>query len=384
MTFSQSAVETVYLGKTAAGALHQEICRASSHRVVMIASKTLATATTCISGLQQALGDRYAGTFASIPAHSPLDSIIEAVRYVRHCQADLLVAVGGGSVIDAAKIVTLCLERDLDAIEDLLALRIGGQTPDRDYPSTRARLQLIAIPTTLSGAEFSDVAAATDHERRQKIGFKHRALAPRAIILDPAMSLHTPMRLWLSTGVRAMDHAIETLASVRSNSFCDALAESALRALATALPACSRDPESFSARLECLRAEWQAMIALSGGIPMGLSHAVGHALGGSFGVGHGLTSCIAAPAVLAFNQDFDAGKQHRIRTALGNKRRPAAESLDRLIRSMDLPRTLGEVGLAAADIPRITEAVLRDPWFHTNPRPLSSADEVSQFLSTLL
>ncbi|VTU16085.1 L-1,2-propanediol oxidoreductase [Variovorax sp. RA8] len=129
VTFSQSAVETVYLGKTAAGALHQEIRRTSSHRVVMIASKTLATTTTCISGLQQALGDRYAGTFASIPAHSPLDSIIEAVRYVRHCQADLLVAVGGGSVIDAAKIVTLCLERDLDAIEDLLALRIGGQTP---------------------------------------------------------------------------------------------------------------------------------------------------------------------------------------------------------------------------------------------------------------
>ena len=115
-------------------------------------------------------------------------------------------------------------------------------------------------------------------------------MAPVMVVLDPAITRHTPEWLWLSTGVRSVDHAVETLSSYQSNDFADGLAESALRLLVEGLPRVKADPGDLEGRLKCQIGAWQSMISIIGGVPMGASHAIGHILGGTCDVPHGYTS----------------------------------------------------------------------------------------------
>jgi alcohol dehydrogenase class IV len=142
-------------------------------------------------------------------------------------------------------------------------------------------VRVICIPTTLSGGEFNALSGVTDEKTLHKQGYQHRLMAPVAVILDPAITVHTPHWLWLSTGVRSVDHAVETLASTRSNPFCDGVADSALRLLAEGLPRAKADPGDLDGRLKCQIGAWQSMIPIVGGVPMGASHAIGHVLGGA-------------------------------------------------------------------------------------------------------
>lgn len=384
--FTQSATEQVYVGEPAAQAIVREFERTGARRAFIVCSGTLARTTDEIERISAALGPRHVGTFAEIPAHGTRAAALAAAAAARAAGADTLIAIGGGSVIDTTKVVSLCLQHGLAAHDDLEPYRLGMDArghsirPVFEGPTVR----IVAVPTTLSGAEFYEAGGVTDERIPRKQGYMHRLLAPRAIVLDAAITRHTPPWLWLSTGVRSVDHAVETLGSLRSNPFCDDLADSALRALAAGLPRCNADPNDLDQRLRCLIGVWQSMLPLAGGVPMGISHAVGHALGGSFGVPHGHTSCVTAPAALVFNAPANGHRQARISAALGDEGSAADVLLDRLIRSLGMPRTLTEVGLTAADLPRLTEAAMHDRWVRTNPRPLTEPAQVKAFLTTLL
>jgi alcohol dehydrogenase class IV len=209
-------------------------------------------------------------------------------------------------------------------------------------------------------------------------------MSPVAVVLDPAITVHTPQWLWLSTGVRAVDHAVETLASKRSNAFCDGIADSALRLLAEGLPRSKADPSDLPGRLKCQIGAWQSMISVVGGVPMGASHAIGHVLGGSCDVPHGYTSCVMSPYVLAWNAEVDDSRQGRITACLGRTGVTASEALDRFIRDLGKPRRLSEVGVGEDQLARVAELTLEDPWGRTNPRPITSADQVMSILRLAL
>lgn len=384
--YTQSATEQVYVGEPAARAIVLELERTGTRRAFILCSGTLARRTDEIERIRAALGPRHVGSFAEIPAHGTRAAALAAAAAARAAGADTLIAIGGGSVIDTTKVVSLCLQHGLAAHDDLEPYRLDMDAQGRSVrpPFEAPSVRIIAVPTTLSGAEFYEAGGVVDERVQRKQGYAHRLLAPRAIVLDAAITRHTPPGLWLSTGVRAVDHAVETLGSLQSNPFCDDLADSALRALAAGLPRCAADPGDLDQRLNCLIGVWQSMLPLAGGVPMGISHAVGHALGGSFGVAHGHTSCITAPAALAFNARANGHRQARISAALGDEGCAADVLLDRLIRGLGLPRTLTELGLTAADLPRLTDAVMHDRWIRTNPRPLTEPAQVAAFLATLI
>jgi maleylacetate reductase len=384
-TFEQTATERVLMGQPAAETLCAEAERLGAQRVFIIASDSLVRDTDEVRRVQDALGARCAGVFSGVKPHVPRASVLAATERARTAGADLIVSLGGGSVTDAAKIVALALRHGWQQHEDFEPYHFvvtdhGLTWPSFDGPEVR----VVCVPTTLSGGEFNPLSGATDERVKLKQGYLHRRMAPVSVILDPALTRHTPEWLWLSTGVRAVDHACETLGSLMSNPFCDGLAESALRLLSEGLMRVKADPADMEGRLKCQIGAWQSMVPIIAGVPMGISHATGHALGGTFDVPHGHTSCVMAPYALAFNEPVNGARQARISAALGHANEPASKVTDRLIRSLGMPRSLPEVGVKAVDVPRLAEAVMHDLWTRTNARPLESVDAVAAFLRTAL
>lgn len=377
-----TSIERVHMGASASDALAGEVARLGVSRVFILAGGHLRHHTEEIGKLEQALGEAHAATWSGVSPHAPRSDVLAAADAARNVGADLIVTVGGGSVTDAGKIVSILLKNDVRTTEGFEPLRTyvteEGEVvqPAFDAPDVR----VICIPTTLSGGEFNALSGATDEVTKHKQGYEHRMAAPVAVILDPALTVHTPEWLWLSTGVRSVDHAVETLASDRSNDFCDGVADSALRLLVEGLPRSKADPGDLEGRLKCQIGAWQSMISIVGGVPMGASHAIGHILGGTCDVPHGYTSCVMSPYVLAWNAEHDASRQGRISACLGAPGRSASEGLDAFIRGLGMPRTLREVGVAESQLPLVADYTLLDIWGRTNPRPIAAAADVMQIL----
>jgi alcohol dehydrogenase class IV len=377
-----SSIERVHMGAPAAQVLASEAARLGAQRVFLLVGGHLRRETDEISRLEAALGDRLAATWSGVSAHTPRGDVLAATAAARDAGADLIVTVGGGSVTDAGKVVALLLKHGVTSHDDFDPFRTyvdaEGRTiqPVFDPPDVR----VICIPTTLSGGEFNALSGVTDEKTLHKQGYQHRLMAPVAVILDPAITVHTPHWLWLSTGVRSVDHAVETLASTRSNPFCDGVADSALRLLAEGLPRAKADPGDLDGRLKCQIGAWQSMIPIVGGVPMGASHAIGHVLGGACDVPHGYTSCVMSPYVLAWNAEADASRQGRISAGLGRPGDAAADALDAFIRGLGMPRRLSEVGVRQDQLELVARLTLEDIWARTNPRPIATAGDAMGIL----
>ncbi|MFK8040792.1 iron-containing alcohol dehydrogenase [Congregibacter sp.] len=373
-----TATEKVYMGERAATAITQEAERLGAQRVFLLVSSTLLEKTDEIDQIRKALGSKVAATYHGMPPHAPRGAVLEAAAMAREVNADLVVTVGGGSVTDAGKIVTICLKHNILTHEDMDDYRVyvndEGEVvkPVFDGPDVRA----IICPTTLSGGEFNPLSGATDEKAKLKQGYETRLMAPVTVVLDPALTVHTPEWLWLSTGVRSVDHALEALASFESNYFADGMAASALELLSEGLARVKADPQDLDARLKCQVGAWQSMVPIVGGVPMGLSHAIGHVLGGSFDVPHGYCSCVMAPAVLAFNEPVNGERQKRISRAFGRPNDPASVIVDELITSLGMPRSLTAVGVNESDHALVAENTMHDFWARTNPRTVEKAEDV--------
>ena len=145
----------------------------------------------------------------------------------------------------------------------------------------------------------------------------HRGIVPESVILDPAVTVHTPEWLWLSSGVRAVDHAVETLLSLDANDYTDGTSLQALRSLGAGLAGVKADAGDLDARLRCMMGAWLSMVGIVSGTRLGASHAIGHILGGSAGVPHGHTSCVMLPYVLDYNAPVNGERQTRGRRGHG-------------------------------------------------------------------
>ena len=385
-TLGLTATERVHIGRRAAEALAEEVQTLGAQRVFLLVSTTLRNSTKEISDIEAALGDSIACVFDGIKAHGPRSDVLAALKAARAVDTDLIITVGGGSVTDAGKVIALGLKHGFEKHEDFEGFYVyvdeAGETvvPQFDAPEIR----VICCPTTLSGGEFNTMGGVTDDKENKKQGYTHRMMAPIAIVLDPALTIHTPEWLWFSTGVRALDHALEALGSTQSNHFCDGIAGSALRLLGSALPQVKADGTDLDARLRCQVGAWQSMIPVIGGVPMGASHAIGHVLGGTADVPHGYCSCVMAPSVLAFNQPVNGEKQKQISACLGHPDRAASEIVDEFIAGLGMPRSLTAVGITEDQLDLIAEYTMLDFWSRTNPREISGPEDVRGILKMAL
>jgi maleylacetate reductase len=205
----------------------------------------------------------------------------------------------------------------------------------------------------------------------------------RVIILDPAITVHTPEWLWLSTAIRALDHAVECYCSPQTNALVQGAALQAMRLFAAALPRTKADPSDLDARQQLQMAVWLAASGI-GRVPMGASHGIGYLLGTLHGVPHGYTSCVMMPAVLRWNAQVNGHRDNDIAAALGMPDASASEAVFALLGTIGVPRKLGDVGVKESDIPKIAEYAARHPVVRANPRPIESAADAEEILRLAL
>src|SRR5688572_8754406 len=222
--FVLPAIERIVYGRPAAAVVAEEANRLAAKRVFLMVSGTMNRTTDEVAKLRQALGARCAGTFDAMPAHTPRNAVLEAATEARAAGADLVVTFGGGSLTDAGKMVRLALEHritDLDGF-DAFRARVNADGTRTEPKFEGPRVQQVAVPTTLSAGEFNSRSGCSDPRHNAKHSFRHRELHPNVIVLDPSPTVHTPLWVWLSTGIRCLDHAVEGACSQTSNPVSDA------------------------------------------------------------------------------------------------------------------------------------------------------------------
>jgi maleylacetate reductase len=375
-------MESVIYGRPFTDAIKEEVEKADAHAVFVLASGTLERETGLVEELRAALGNRFAGLHAKIGSHTPRVDCIAAANAARAAGADLIVTLGGGSVTDAAKMVAMCLSNgitdaaDLDNYRALIEADGKAVRPPIAAPTVRT----IAIPTTLSAGEYTASAGCTDTVRHVKESYGHPLMMAKAVVLDPRATVHTPEWLFLSTGIRAVDHAVEDICSPQCQPLSEGASAQALKLLGHGLRGAKDNPKDLDARLECQLGAWMSMIGSQTGVPKGASHGIGHVLGGTAHVPHGYTSCVMLPHVLRFNHAVNAERQARVSEALGRPGDPAADVVAELINALGLPVRLRDVGVKPDQLDRIAELSMHDRWIHTNPRKIDGPTVVREIL----
>jgi maleylacetate reductase len=380
--YSYPATSRISYGTGFEESLARELEAEPAKKVFVLASGTLNGETDLVRRVEKVLGGRFAGLHARIGSHTPRVDVVAAANAARAAGTDLLVTIGGGSVTDASKMVAICLGNDVTepAQLDALSVKIGADGKQVRPAYKAPSVDSIIIPTTLSAGEFSASAGCTDTVRHVKEVFVQPKAAPRTVILDPAVTVHTPEWLWLSTGIRAVDHAVEDLCSVNAKPFSDGTSFHALRLLGRGLRAVKADPSNLEARLDCQLGSWMSIVGSSAGVEKGASHGIGHVLGGTAGVPHGYTSCVMLPHVMRFNLPVNAERQKLVSEALGRPGVPAADVLADLIAELGMPQTLRAVKVKSELLDRIAEESMHDRWVHTNPRKIDGPKVVRQLL----
>jgi alcohol dehydrogenase class IV len=300
---------------------------------------------------------------------------------VRAHAPDLIVTVGGGTPIDTVKVMLLAMAAGVTHESGFDAMRIRVEADGkRIVPSSEdPPLRQIIVPSTLSGAEFSNLGGCTDPVRKVKDLYTGRLIGGQVVILDPALTLHTPTWLWLSTGVRAIDHAVETICSRKPQPFTDATCIHALRLLSKSLPANHADPDNLDGRLESQLAVWLATTGL-GRVDWGASHGIGHQLGAVANVPHGHCSCVMLPSVLRWNKQVNAEQQAVVARALGANDGDAATAVSNLIETLGQPTRLRDVGVQRSHYDAISAGAMQNVFVRSNPRTVNNPSDVREIL----
>lgn len=370
-------------------------------RVYILASGSLSRNTDAvdrlINTLNQGLGERkVVGVKNGIRPHTYFSDVLDIINKAKDCNADCLITLGAGSLTDAAKVVSLALANNATNLDEL-------DTLHSDSPTYRKTLQpatvpIICIPTSLSAGEYTPGAGATDDRTHHKHPFVHPSIAPRLVILDPELSKTTPERIWLSTGIRAVDHCVEAICSIKATKDGDQTAESGLRKLLPGLLKTKQEPGSLEPRLQCQLGAADSISAVLQGIPMGASHGIGHQLG-PLGVGHGETSCILLPAVSKWNKHVNSSQQQKVldilwrepsvshvleKWHLGQGKTDLGDALDVIFRELGMPRSLKDVGVGSEKVDSLATGSLQDSWCKTNPIALKTKEQVMEILQLVI
>ncbi|MCA3422007.1 MAG: iron-containing alcohol dehydrogenase [Roseomonas sp.] len=365
----------VYHDVSVAEALPGEIGTAA--RIALVTTRSLVKSRIAES-VREALGARLVAESAAMRAHSPVEDVLALAALLRESRAELVVCLGGGSVIDGAKVACLAVWRGITERAALIEAAVSRGTSAGAWDGAAPSPRLVAVPTTLSAAEFAPHAGYTDLAE----GRKYRALdpwmVPRAVLLDPAATLETPAELFLSSGIRALDHAAERWCALQPAPFSDAVSRQAMLMLAEGLPRVAEAAGDLRARALCQQAAWLSVQGGWAGVPVGASHGLGYILGAARGVPHGITSCLMLHAVMRWNAPVNAARQADIAAIFGGAE--AGPAIEDFVAGLGLPTRLHQQGIMEAEIPGLAARWTGDAPIATNPRPVRGAADLEEIL----
>jgi len=387
--FDPTVPSRIVFGNGKVDFLKEEVRKLGGKRVLVLSGKTVAEKTDSVRRVNDALGDMSAGVYSNLPQRAPLSSAVEAANLAVAQGVDTLVGVGGSTISDASRMIAVLMA---EGITTEAQLRQLGEDQDMMLsPNLEGKplpLQ-VSIPTTLSAGEFNMGGGnVLDDQAGHKIRVRSPRLYADLIMLDAVMTKGTPDWLWLSTGVKALDHCIERLYTTGNQPAIDAPILAAAEMIFTHLPKSRESDNDPEARLQCLVAAWMSMMGAPN-FATGLSHAIGHIIGVHYSVGHGYTSCVTQPYVMEFNRPVSAAKQALLARSAGLDTRAlsdeaaaeaAARAVDDFVLGLGMPHRLRELEIPEEDLPKIAELVLTDGGCRNNPVPITSAEQVMEIL----
>jgi len=274
--------------------------------------------------------------YSGIGKNPDVQTVLDGLEKIQEFAPDVVVAVGGGSPIDAAKVITLLYEYPEITFDNILKIEL---------PTKRRGIKFIAIPSTSgTGSEVTKSAVVTFKEQDLKIGLKTTYFIPDIAILDPLLTMTMPAELVAETGMDAMTHAVESYLNKNSDEFTTALAVGAIEGLFEYLPA-SYHEKTVESREKVHSYQCLAGIAFANS-GLGMVHGIAHALGGKYNMGHGLLNAIVLPYALQFDVEHDEAIKIQLDT-LAHKvgKADLINSIIRLKETLQIP-----VGLKAAGI----------------------------------
>lgn len=329
-----------------------------------------------------------AGIFDDVPQDSGVDTVERCAEAAKEHGADSLLAVGGGSVMDTAKIANVLLSHG-GAVHDYEGIYALPREDD-GLGAPLPVAPLACIPTTAgTGSEVSIGAVVKDHEAKVKLEFADLPLFPRLAILDPDSTATLPAAIAASTGMDAMTHAIEGFVSLDASPHNDAKSLHALRMIRANLERAVHDTADEDARGNMLVAASLAITA-----SLGIAHSLSHPCGGVYGVPHGVANAINLPHSIRFNARGGpeiADRYRDVAETLGCEPGGGdaevgdalAERVVEITRSVGLPRRLSEVGVPEAGIPQLVEGAMGDGCTIMNPRETSEEDFAELYRAAL-
>ena len=302
--------------------------------------------------------------FAEVNPNPTQDNVMRARSVFRSGGHDSIIAIGGGSGMDAGKAVALTAGSDLDLWAYDYDKSPPEMSPGAYFPS------LLCVPTTSgTGAETESTAMITDTNRAMKFCIWHPLLKPKLALLDPELTLGLPTNLTAWTGIDSLVHALESYFVPRTHPMCDGIALQALKIIRTWLPIAVNEPNNLEARGAMQIGSCMAGVAFSKGL--GLVHSISHAVGAKYDQHHGLINAIALPAVLRFNKSTISLKCAEIMHSF-NIGKSDFESFYRLIcdllDELKIPKSLSEIGVPRNSSSALAIRAFEDSATQTNPR----------------
>ena len=329
--------------------------------------------------------------FSGIEPEPDEAQIRAGVETLERMRPDLLVAVGGGSVLDAAKAMRLFFESPALSVQELSFPFLDARKRVAQYPQIAHQMRLVAIPTTSgTGSEVSPASVLT--VGRRKVTLVDYSLVPDMAIVDPLLTLSLPPHVTADTGIDALTHAVEADVSIFASPYTEAFCVQATRLILDALPRAVADGSDLEARTAMSNAATLAGLAFSNAF-VGVNHALAHAVGARFGLSHGRANGIFLPHVMRYNASLPSKfmpapgysayvapeKYAQLGWVIGLGGHTEAERRERFFRKVDdlldavgIPRSLAECGISKdefeAAIPDLARAAFEDPSLRTNPR----------------
>jgi len=314
--------------------LPAEIDRLGAARALVLTTPEQAKEGEAISAM---IGSRGVASFHKATMHTPVPVTEEALAVLVHADADVIVAIGGGSTVGLSKALAL-----------------------------RTDLPQIVLPTTYAGSEMTPILGQT--ENGVKTTVRCAKVLPEVVLYDIALSRGLPLRSSINSGLNAIAHAAEALYAKDGNPVLSIMAEASIAAFARSLPVLVQDPGDLQARRDALYGAWLAGSCLAAA-GMALHHKLCHTLGGTFDLPHAETHAVVLPYAMAFNRAGAPDAMAAIARAL--KTDDAPRGLRDLARSLGAPLALGELGFAVEDVGRAVEIAVRNPYW--NPVAIDAA-----------
>lgn len=379
--FNNPRVERIVSGRGSIGKLAEEVERVGGTRALVVISPSVAK-TFLLEWIKSGLGAKCVAIFDEVKPHSPTDSIAKAVERARDARIDVLVSAGGGSAIDTAKGVAALLAEGGSLPR--FGVRFTPPNKKEIPPMPAPKLPHIAIPTTLSGGEYSYSAGISEGGKKYIVA--DPKLAPRTVLLDPEAAATAPGRLLAASGMNALAHCVEAVYSTETQPLTEAYCLRGVGLIACYLPRAvenSRDLEALS--------YVQVAACLSGmGVYSawtGIHHAIVHVVGGRYKAPHAEIHALMLPYAMRWNLDATVGAHARMAREIGiegaDENALAAavpEHVFAMNRRMGLPLKLRELGVPRDGLKQLAIDALDDYSIHTNPKPVSAAEQVLEVL----